>query len=246
WALLSTKVAFCSSKVSAYRGASTGLSGLREALTFMRIIIHGTVGECPNMVASQMSTHPSLTLSLHLDRYIALNMNTTVTEEAEASAFIAWLATFPLQHPASALSDLNDGTSLSDVLNIVDPNFFPKPTTAPDLQIADNWPLRFTALKRLFRLITQYFIDILKQSPSHVNALEVPDLQKMARDGDRKGTLNLCRLCIAIAVMSARNQDIIAGIQTLEEAHQQRLMEAIALVSPFQLSACSSTQISII
>jgi protein HOOK3 len=108
------------------------------------------------------------------------------------------------------------------------------------LQIADNWPLRFTALKRLFRLITQYFIDVLKQSPSNVNALEVPDLQKIAKDGDRKGTLALCRLCIAIAVMSARNQEIIAGIQSLEEIHQQRLMEAIALVSPFSMSQSNS------
>jgi hypothetical protein len=73
-------------------------------------------------------------------------------------------------------------------------------------------------------------VDALHQQSATIGSLEVPDLQKVARDGDAKETLALCRLCIAIAVMSSRNQDIIAGIQTLEEVHQQRLMEAIALV----------------
>lgn len=41
--------------------------------------------------------------------------------------------------------------------------------------------------------------------------------------------LALCRLTIALAVMSGRNQEIIAGIQSLAEAYQHRLMEAISL-----------------
>lgn len=175
-------------------------------------------------------------------------------EEAEAAAFIAWLSTFPLKHPVASISDLKDGLALYDVLGTVyvifdgenvkyfgsslvlcrDPSHFRQSASSHSsvtaLQLADNWPLRFTSLKRLFRLITTYFVDYLNQSSSAVKNLEVPDLQKVARDGDLGNTLALCRLCIAIAVMSSRNQDVIAGIQTLEEAHQQRLMEAIALV----------------
>lgn len=122
----------------------------------------------------------------------------------------------------------------SDLLGDVhsDPNYFRQRNSlsAKELNIADNWPLRFTSLKRLFRLMTQYFIDVLRQPPSIINTLIVPDLQKVAKDGDRKATLELCRLCIAIAVMSGSKKDFIAGIQSLQEAHQQRLMEAIALV----------------
>jgi len=76
--------------------------------------------------------------------------------------------------------------------------------------------------------MSQYFIDVLHQPPSIINNLIVPDLQKVAKDGDRKETLGLCKLCIAIAVMSGSKKDFIAGIQSLQESHQQRLMEAIS------------------
>jgi hypothetical protein len=78
--------------------------------------------------------------------------------------------------------------------------------------------------------MTQYFIDVLRQPPFIINTLAVPDLQKVSKDGDRTETLGLCRLCIVIGVMSGRKKDFIDGIQSLKEAHQQRLMEAIAMV----------------
>ncbi|KIM31999.1 hypothetical protein M408DRAFT_64288 [Serendipita vermifera MAFF 305830] len=161
-----------------------------------------------------------------------MNVGTNAAEDAEASAFIAWFSIFQLSQPVSSISDLNDGSALFDVLGTVDPNYFRQrnSSSAKELNVVDNWPLRFTSLKRLFRLMTQYFIDVLRQPPSVINTLAVPDLQKVAKDGDRKATLELCRLCIAIAVMSSSKKDFIAGIQSLKEAHQQRLMEAIALV----------------
>ncbi|CAG7854040.1 Protein Hook homolog 3 Short=h-hook3; Short=hHK3 [Serendipita indica DSM 11827] len=160
-------------------------------------------------------------------------MSSNSVEDAQAAAFIAWISTFNLSRPVSSLSDLNDGSALFDVLTVVDPEYFARPVTSSSssaLQQPDNWPLRFTSLKRLFRLITQYFVEVLHQSTSTVKSLDVPDLQKIAREGDAKETLVLCRLCIAIAVMSKHNAETIGGIQSLKEVHQQRLMEAIALV----------------
>lgn len=94
-------------------------------------------------------------------------------------------------------------------------------------QLPDNWPLRFTALKRLFRLISQYYAEVLRQPPS---AIDVPDLQAIAKDYDVDQTLVLCRLTIALAVQSTQNQKIIAGIQQLKEADQHALMHAIETV----------------
>jgi protein HOOK3 len=88
--------------------------------------------------------------------------------------------------------------------------------------------LRFSALKRLFRLITQYFTDVLHQPTSF---LEVPDLQAIAKDFDEAGTLALCRLTIAIAVHSEQNKVIIERIQLLTEPKQHILMKAIEQVS---------------
>lgn len=51
----------------------------------------------------------------------------------------------------------------------------------------------------------------------------------MAKDADVTETLALCRLTIALSVMSGRNQEIISGIQSLAEEYQHMLMEAITL-----------------
>lgn len=94
-------------------------------------------------------------------------------------------------------------------------------------QSTDNWVLRFSALKRLYRLMTQYYTDILHQPTS---ALDVPDLQAMAKDYDPIATLSMCRLTIVIAVQSARNKEVIDKIQQLSQEDQHCLMKAIEQV----------------
>ena len=75
--------------------------------------------------------------------------------------------------------------------------------------------------------MTQYFSDILHQPTS---ALDVPDLQMMAKDNNINATLIMCRLTIAIAVQCEMNKEIIAKIQSLTEAEQHSLMRAIEQV----------------
>jgi hypothetical protein len=87
--------------------------------------------------------------------------------------------------------------------------------------------LRFNALKRLYRLLIQYFSDVLNQNTS---ALEVPDLQAMAKDGSVKETLIMCKLTISIAVQCENNKDVINRIQSLSDTSQHYLMKAIEQV----------------
>jgi len=87
--------------------------------------------------------------------------------------------------------------------------------------------LRFNALKRLYRLLIQYFSDVLNQNTS---ALEVPDLQVMAKDHSVKDTLVMCRLTISIAVQCENNEHIIGKIQSLSDTSQHYLMKAIEQV----------------
>ena len=111
-----------------------------------------------------------------------------------------------------------------------DEQYFRQPTR-PSAQLSDNWVLRFSSLKRLYRLITQFFADVLHQPTS---SLDVPDLQAVAKDHNEAATLILCRLTIAIAVQSERNKDVIDRIQKLSEAKQHILMKAIE-----QVRACA-------
>ena len=128
------------------------------------------------------------------------------------------------QSPPSKISVISPDTSYSR-----DTEYFRQPTRPP-AQLSDNWVLRFNALKRLYRLLIQYFSDVLNQNTS---ALEVPDLQAMAKDHSVKDTLIMCRLTISIAVQCEDNKHIIDKIQSLTDTNQHYLMKAIEQVRRF-------------
>lgn len=109
-----------------------------------------------------------------------------------------------------------------------DADYFRQSSRTNATQLSDNWVLRFSTLKRLYRLLTQYFTDVLQKPTS---GLEVPDLQAIAKDHNISATLILCRMTIAIAVQSEKNEEIIEKIQKLNESAQHQLMKAIEQVS---------------
>ena len=75
--------------------------------------------------------------------------------------------------------------------------------------------------------MTQYFSEVLHQP---TGALEVPDLQAIAKDYNVNATLTMCRLTIAIAVQCENNKEIIERIQKLTESEQHSLMRVIEQV----------------
>jgi len=90
--------------------------------------------------------------------------------------------------------------------------------------------------------MTQYFSDVLGQP---TDALEVPDLQAVAKDYNVPSTLIMCRLTLAIAVQCDKNKEFIEKIQGLSEANQHHLMKAIEQVNKNSSKArCSLTLLS--
>ncbi|KAF7440925.1 hypothetical protein PC9H_001274 [Pleurotus ostreatus] len=148
------------------------------------------------------------------------------SQKKELEAFFHFLSTFDPSQEITQASDLSDGSVLFHMLSAVDTNYFPVPIRSP-AQASDNWVVRFTALKRLYRLMTQYFADVL-QMPT--NSLEIPDLQAVAQDQNVIHTLIMCRLAIAIGVQCERNKEFIERIQGLNEIDQHHLMKAIERV----------------
>ncbi|KAJ2916056.1 hypothetical protein MD484_g4393, partial [Candolleomyces efflorescens] len=147
------------------------------------------------------------------------------SQKQELEAFINFFKTFQLSRPLTTASDLNDGAIFFDILSLVDDVYFRQ--QRPSAQPSENWVLRFSALKRLYRLMTQYFADILQKQTT---SLEVPDLQAIAKDSDIPGVLTLCRLTVVIGVQCESNKDFIDKIQGLNEADQHVLMKAIEQV----------------
>ena len=118
----------------------------------------------------------------------------------------AFLAAFELEHPIHSLPDLRNGTTLFEFPQIVyaapslslspivvsvslpacsDAEYFRLQSRAA-LHTTDNWVLRFSSLRRLYRHMTQYLSDIPHQQ---TRSLVVPDLLAMAQD---RATLALC------------------------------------------------------
>lgn len=135
------------------------------------------------------------------------------------------------------LSSRSGFPNLTHIRLVSDDNYFKHPSRAAS-QLAENWVLRLASLKRLFRLITQYFVDALNQPSS---SLDVPDLQAIARDHDALHTMAVCRLVLAIAVQSEGKQEVVEHIKKLSERHQSALMRSIeevclSIYSAFQMS----------
>ncbi|KAG6833504.1 hypothetical protein H0H87_006076 [Tephrocybe sp. NHM501043] len=147
-------------------------------------------------------------------------------QRKELAAFVNFFATFKLSRPVTTLSDLSDGAALFEVLTLVDADYFRGPMR-PSIQLSENWVLRFSSLKRLYRLMTQYFTEVL-QKPT--GSLDVPDLQAIAKDSNISGTLIMCRITIAIGVQCEMNKQFIDKIQGLSEVDQHHLMKAIEQV----------------
>ncbi|KAI0670658.1 hypothetical protein C8Q78DRAFT_138493 [Trametes maxima] len=148
------------------------------------------------------------------------------SQKKELNAFLSFFATFDLSRPVTTIADLSDGAALFEILSLVDADYFRQPARPP-AQPSDNWVLRFSSLKKLYRLMTQYFSEVLHQPTS---SLDVPDLQAVAKDYNVNATLIMCRLTIAIAVQCENNKDIIERIQKLTESEQHSLMRVIEQV----------------
>ncbi|KAI0306709.1 HOOK protein-domain-containing protein [Multifurca ochricompacta] len=150
----------------------------------------------------------------------------TESQNKEFDAFLAFFTTFDLHRSVTTAADLSDGATLLEILSTIDAEYFHQPSRTPH-EPSENWVLRFNAVKRVYRLMTQYFSDVLGQL---TDALEVPDLQALAKDHNISSILLMCRLTLAIAVQCDKNKEFIEKIQRLSEANQHHLMKAIEQV----------------
>ncbi|EST08352.1 Hook-related protein family [Kalmanozyma brasiliensis GHG001] len=146
--------------------------------------------------------------------------------DAEIDAFVAWaqavLADIPeADRAVTNPSDLSDGVALFQILADIDSDLFRNPHAG---DTKDNWVLTIGTLKRLYKLMMQFYSESLQCAPA---PLPVPELNAIARSADPAEVAKLCLLAIGIAVQSEKNETHIAAIQTLDQAHQHQLMMSI-------------------
>ncbi|KAJ3333713.1 hypothetical protein HDU76_004859 [Blyttiomyces sp. JEL0837] len=141
-----------------------------------------------------------------------------------AEAIVSWVNTCAISRHCDTIEDLSDGTIFYEILAEIDPQWF---KLVRSIDTGDNWVLKFNNLKKLYKLLTGYYEEVLGQNTS---ALDVPNLTSIARDSESSEILKLAQLIVALAVQCEHNQKYIAKIQSLEELSQHALMLAIEQV----------------
>ncbi|KAJ2623718.1 hypothetical protein GGI26_002165 [Coemansia sp. RSA 1358] len=93
--------------------------------------------------------------------------------------------------------------------------------------IGDNWVLKLNNLKKLYKLVTRYYEEVLGYPASN---LTEPNISAIAKDGNVDELLKLCQLILTLAVQCERNQVYIGKIMSLGEEDQRSLMVSIESV----------------
>ncbi|KAG1643051.1 hypothetical protein G6F44_004215 [Rhizopus delemar] len=143
-------------------------------------------------------------------------------EAAMEDAFVEWINTFECKsYPIDTVVELADGVVLSEILADIDPKWFKQITAT---ESTGNWVVRFNNQKKLHKLITRYFEEIVGQDPEYLPNV---NLTAIAKDADLHELLLMCQLVIAIAVQSDNNRTYIEMIQALSQKSQHALMVSI-------------------
>ncbi|KAJ1732041.1 hypothetical protein LPJ61_002237 [Coemansia biformis] len=145
-----------------------------------------------------------------------------MSQEDIARGFVNWVGTFAsLSKPVASLGDLTDGIALFEICAEVDRQWF-KSIRSTD--IGDNWVLKLNNLKKLYKLVTRYYDEVLGYPAS---SLAEPNLSAIAKNEDPEELLKLCHLILTLAVQCERNQVYIGKIMSLGEDDQRCLMVSI-------------------
>jgi protein HOOK3 len=91
-----------------------------------------------------------------------------------------------------------------------------------------NWVIQFNNLKRMYKLITSYFQQVVGKT---IVGLTEPDCTLLARDHNEQEILKFAAIIITLSVQCERNQYFVEKIQQLDQACQTELMITIESVS---------------
>lgn len=90
--------------------------------------------------------------------------------------------------------------------------------------LGNNWVLKFNYLKKLVKLISSYFDEIIGK---HYESLQRINLMAISKDSDPSEICKLALMVLVMAVQSPRNKVFIDKIQTMSQNDQHLLMMCI-------------------
>ncbi|XP_045440506.1 protein Hook homolog 1 isoform X7 [Pipistrellus kuhlii] len=140
-------------------------------------------------------------------------------------SLIIWLQTFNTPAPCQDVKQLTNGVAMAQVLHQIDAAWFNESWLSRIKEdIADNWRIKASNLKKVLQGIMSYYSEFLGQQ---ISEELIPDLNRITESSDSVELGRLLQLILGCAVNCEKKQEHIQNIMTLEESVQHVVMTAI-------------------
>lgn len=145
-------------------------------------------------------------------------------QQQQLSNLIKWLDTFDLQAPHNSAEDISDGVALAEALAQIAPEWFTVWKAKIKTDVAANWRLRVSNMKKIVEAVMEYYMECLNQQ---LSGYIKPDATKIGEHCDSDELLRLLQLILGCAVNCDQKQQYITRIMGMEETVQQAIMQSI-------------------
>lgn len=146
-------------------------------------------------------------------------------QQQQLNNLIKWLDTFDLQAPHNSAEDISDGVALAEALAQIAPEWFTAVWKAKiKTDVAANWRLRVSNMKKIVEAVMEYYVECLNQQ---LSGYIKPDAIKIGEHCDTDELRRLLQLILGCAVNCDQKQQYITRIMGMEETVQQAIMQSI-------------------
>lgn len=150
------------------------------------------------------------------------------TDEEVVNALINWLNTFSLPHHLGSLFDLCDGNIPLTVLSQISADHFDENSFPSTFIHGGNWALSATNIKKLLRMIDEYYRTILHKRVLGIDDIDATLISKPPHNIDE--IILLVELMVGVAVMCENKAAFIQNIFALRPVDQSVLKGIIEQV----------------
>lgn len=142
-------------------------------------------------------------------------------EDPRYGAMVEFLGLFPSVSgpPPTDLAELGDGVVLFEVLSEIAPSHFDPTTIARHL--GDNWALKSSNLRKLFRNLETYYHEVLTKDADFDNY--VGTIPAISRNSDREAIADLFELIAAAAVTCEDKGEYVGRIMGMSSENQMHM-----------------------
>ncbi|XP_050353902.1 protein hook [Nymphalis io] len=138
---------------------------------------------------------------------------------------IKWLQTLNLTAKHGTPSELSDGVAIAEALTQIAPEYFSISWNSKiKTEVAHNWRLKVSNLKKILEGVVDYHQDILNLS---LQEFSRPDVVNIAEHADPSDLGRLLQLVLSCAVNCIKKEEYITRIMDLELSCQRSIMQAI-------------------